>query len=106
MSVGLRVSNRTKNADSTDPRDLSFSSEYYMHTIGKTEYRVSSGSEQKVSHTFGYIPVLFSYTEDPNNAGDFRWAGFSQLTGADKTRIRIAYAANQKIRYYALHQPI
>lgn len=106
MIVGVRVSNKGKQADSTNPRDMSFSSEYFMHSIGKTEFRQSSGTEQRISHTFGYIPILFSYSEDINHAGEYRWAGFSQLTGADKTRIQLAYGSGVKVRYYALHQRI
>lgn len=106
MSIAFRVSRPGYNADTHDPKELGFSSEYYMHSIGKTEFRQTSGSEQMVSHIFGYIPILFSYCEDPNNANDYMWAGFSALTGSDRNRIRLAFASGKKVRYYALHQGI
>jgi hypothetical protein len=106
MSVGLRVSNKGKNADSIEPRDLSFSTEHYMHSIGKTGFRNTLAGEEKISHTFGYIPILFSYVEDVNNAGDYMWAGFTALTGADVSRIQWSFASGKKVRYYALYQPI
>jgi hypothetical protein len=106
MNVGLRVSNKGKEATSSNPRDISFSSEHYMHSIGKTGFRNTLAGEEKISHVFGYIPILFSYVEDQNNAGDFMWAGFTALTGADKTRIQWSFASGKKVRYYALYQPI
>lgn len=104
--IGVQVSRKGFEADTPNPRELAFSSEYFMHNIGKTEFVKTTTTEQKVSHTFGYIPILFSYSEDVNNAGSWLWAGFRDLTGADISRIQLAFGSGKKIRYYALYQGI
>lgn len=106
MSVGFQTSIKNHNADSLDDKVIGFSSNYYMHSIGQTEFVKTTQLEQAKSHLFGYIPILFSFSEDPSNAGHYKWAGFDNLTGTDGSKIQIAYASGAKIRFYALYQGI
>ncbi len=102
----MQTSKKGHDADSDDDRKLAFSSRFYMHTIGQTDFVETTGANEKVNHFFGYIPIIFSYTEDVNNAGEYRWAGFSALTGADINTIQLSNLSGRDIRYYALFQPI
>jgi len=105
MNTGAWVSNPGSDATTKDNRQLSFSSDIFMHLIGKTEFR-ELDDDTSVQHFFGYTPIIISYTEDINNAGQYRWAGYDQLTGSNSTLIHIGNSDGDKVRYYALYQGI
>ncbi|HEC65914.1 MAG TPA: hypothetical protein ENI23_11525 [bacterium] len=101
MSVGINVSNKGFDADEASDIELSFSSKFYMHTIGQTEFRQTTGANERVQHGFGYIPIVLSYSESTTKNKFLE--GFS---GADITNIEISVANGTRDRYYALYQGI
>lgn len=101
MSIGINVSNKGFDADKASDKELSFSSRFYMHTIGQTEFRQTTGNNEKIQHSFGYIPIVLSYSESATK-NKFT-TGFS---GADITNIEVSTSSGTRDRFYALYQGI
>ena len=106
MSILMKFSKAGFNVlTTTDPDDLSFSSEYNTlkyETSGTVQLVVSgANAETSVSHGFSYIPVFFTYYNDPVSTSRYSMTPLVFEDVVNYTYIE-SYADTSKI-YFTVH---
>jgi len=100
MPIGINVSRIDKDADSKESTELSFSGDFYMHSIAQTN--ILNGKE---NHFIGYAPIIFTYYT--NSGSDESRLYHSIGIGSDINTVNVdVFGDADVVRYYLLYQRI